>query len=184
MGIMDSSFLFLPFGNDILVVVMVARHHQGYLLYVLSAVCGSMLGVFLLDVVARKIGEEGVQKVAGRNRFEYLKKKISQRGAVALVAASLAPPPFPFTMMVAANSALTYPRIRLLSIVAAARAVRFLILGVLALKFGGAILRIINSQAFKWTMVGLAVLCVAGSALSIVKWVRRGRSRKPAEAPA
>ena len=184
MGIMDSSFLFLPFGNDILVVAMVARHHEGYLLYVLSAVCGSTLGVFVLDLAARKIGEEGVQKIAGPKRFAYLRKKIGERGGVALVAASLAPPPFPFTMMVAANSALTYPRVRLLSIVAVARAVRFLILGFLALKFGRAILRVIGSPAFKWTMAALAILCVAGSVLSILKWVRRGRPGRRAAAPA
>ncbi len=66
MGICDSSFLFLPFGNDLLVVALTARRHGGYLFYVLSAVCGSTLGVFILDVIARKIGEQGVTRVAGQ----------------------------------------------------------------------------------------------------------------------
>src|ERR1017187_2047180 len=39
-GALDSSFFFLPFGNDLLLVVLVARHH-GYLpLYVLAASLG------------------------------------------------------------------------------------------------------------------------------------------------
>ncbi len=64
---------------------------------------------------------------------------------MALVVACLAPPPFPFTMVVATNSALGYPRQRLLLTVAISRGVRFLILGLLAIKFGRAILRIANS---------------------------------------
>ena len=175
MGIMDSSFLFLPFGNDLLVVAMVARHHEGYLLYVLSAVCGSTTGVFLLDLVARKLGQEGVQKVAGQRRFDYLKRKIGQRGGPAIVIGCLAPPPFPFTMVVATLSALGYPRVRLLGAVTVSRAVRFVILGLLALKFGRAILRIAQTAAFKWTMIVFIVLCMIGSVYTVTTWVRRSR---------
>jgi membrane protein YqaA with SNARE-associated domain len=173
MGVLDSSFLFLPFGNDLLVVGLVARHHQGYPFYVLSAVCGATCGTFLLDVVARKAGEAGVQKVAGHSRFEYLKRKIGEKGGRAIVLGCLAPPPFPFTMVLATTSALGYPRKKLLSTVAAARAARFLILGYLAIRFGRQILRIADSQPFRWTMIVFVILCVAGSALSIAKWVRR-----------
>lgn len=178
LGILDASFLFLPFGNDLLVVGMVARNHKGYLLYVAAAVCGCVIGVFLLDLVARKLGEEGVQKLAGKSRFEKLKRKIGEKGGRTLVLASLAPPPFPFTMVIAINSALEYPRKRLLAIVAASRAVRFLILGALAIKFGSAILKIAKSDSFKWAMIVFILLCVVGSVLSVVKWLRHGRSGK------
>lgn len=177
MGVMDSSFLFLPFGNDLLVVGLVARHHQGWPFYVLSAVCGSTLGVFFLDLLARKGGEAGVQKVAGQRRFDYLRRKIGERGGAALALAALAPPPFPFTMVVAVNSALAYPRRRLLWTVAAARAVRFVILSLLAIKYGRAILRIANSEGFRWTIIAFTMLCIAGSVFSILKWVRSGRGR-------
>ena len=175
MGILDSSFLFLPFGNDLLVVGLVARHREGYLLYVISAACGSTAGVFLLDLIARKLGEEGVQRVAGDARYKYLKRKIGEKGGKALVVGSLAPPPFPFTMVVATNSALGYPRRRLLLTVALSRTARFLILGFLAIKFGRAILRIANSDPFRWTMIVFTLACIAGSVWSIVKWVRRGK---------
>jgi hypothetical protein len=55
MGILDSSFLFLPFGNDLLVVTLMARHHQGWLWYVLAAAVGSTIGVFALALVAQKL---------------------------------------------------------------------------------------------------------------------------------
>src|ERR1700685_561279 len=124
MGVMDSSFLFLPFGNDLLVVGLVAHNHHGWPFYVLSAVCGSTLGVFLLDLLARKGGEAGVQKVAGQKRFEYLRRKIGEKGGTAIVIGCLAPPPFPFTMVVAVHSALGYPRRRVLWAGAARRAGR------------------------------------------------------------
>ena len=175
MGLLDSSFLFLPFGNDLLVIALVARHHESYLIYVISAVCGSTAGVFLLDLVARKLGEEGIKRVAGTRRFENLKRKIEQHGAKALVVGCLAPPPFPFTMVVAVTSALNYPRKRLLLTVAAARGFRFLILGALAMKFGRAIIRLADSNAFKDVMYVFTALCLIGSAYSITMWVRKGR---------
>lgn len=173
MGVLDSSFLFLPFGNDLLVVGLVARHHDGFLLYVLAAACGSTLGVLLVDVVARRVGEERIQKLAGPKRFEYLKRKIGEKGGRALVLACLAPPPFPFTMLVATNSALGYQRRRLMTIVWVSRAVRFTILGLLALKFGRHIIRIMNSTPFKWSMIVLIAICIIGSAVSISSWVRK-----------
>ena len=175
MGVLDSSFLFLPFGNDLLLVVLTANHHESWPFYVISAVCGSTLGVFLLDLVARKGGEKGVQKVAGQKQFDKLKQRIGEKGGRALVVGSLAPPPFPFTMVVAVNSALGYPRRRLLWTVAGARAVRFTILSLLAIKFGRTILNVANSEPFKWSMISFTVVCIAGSVFSIVKWVRSRR---------
>ena len=185
MGVMDSSFLFLPFGNDLLVVALVARHHASYLIYVLMAATGSTLGVLLLDMVARKAGESGIQKMAGERRFNYLKRKIGQKGALALILGCLAPPPFPFTMAVATLSALGYPRVRMLITVWLARAARFLLLGYLALRFGRRILAITHAPAFTWTMVGLIALCLAGSGFSVAKWLRRPKAQgQPAPAAA
>lgn len=184
MGILDSSFLFLPFGNDLLVVGLVARHREGYLFYVLSAACGSTAGVFLLDLITRKLGEEGVQRVAGEARYKQLKRKIGEKGGRAIVIGSLAPPPFPFTMVIATNSALGYPRRRLLLMVALSRAARFLIIGFLAMKFGRVILRIARSAPFRWTMIFFTLACIAGSVWSIVNWVRKGKGRSKRTAAA
>jgi len=182
MGVLDSSFLFLPFGNDLLVIALVARHHSNWPFYVLSAVCGSTAGVFLLDLVARHAGESGVQKITGPGRFNYLKRKIGEKGAVALVLGCLAPPPFPFTMAVATTSALGYPRAKLLAIVAASRAARFVVLSLLALKFGRTILHIMNTEAFRWTMIVFIAICIIGSVLSIANWIRRRPGFRPAAA--
>ncbi len=176
MGVMDSSFLFLPFGNDLLVTAVVARHHQNFWIYVITAALGSTLGVVLVDLVARKVGETGIQKLAGQKRFEKLKRKIGENGGRALVLGCMAPPPFPFTMVVATTSALSYPRRRLYLTVAVTRAVRFLILSLLALKFGRQIIHIMNSAGFRYTMIAFTLLCLVMSVISIWKWIKTTRS--------
>jgi membrane protein YqaA with SNARE-associated domain len=180
LGILDSSFLVLPFGNDLLVVGLIAHHHAGFLIYVLSAACGSTVGVFLLASVARKFGEEGIRKVAGKKQFDRLKKRIGDRSGVAVAIGCLAPPPFPFTMVIAASSALGYSLWRIAVINFVSRAIRFAFLGILAIKFGTAILRIAKSPAFVWSMIVFIALCLIASAFSILHWVRSTRSNQHA----
>lgn len=179
LGVLDSSFLFFPFGNDLLVVALSARDHAHVPWYVLTAAIGSCAGVFLLDLVSRKGGEEGLGKLMSKSRMEYLKKKIGQRGALAVGVASIAPPPFPFTVVIAASSALQYPRKWLLGMVLAGRAVRFTIVGLLAIWLGRRILRMARTPGFEWFMAGFIALCIAGSAYQVVRWVKRAPARKP-----
>ncbi len=180
MGALDSSFLFLPFGNDLLVVTLVARHHKGLPWYILAAATGSTIGVFVLAWVAGKLGEEGIKKMAGAKRFDKLSAKIGKSGAKAIVLACIAPPPFPFTMVIAAAAALNYSRLRICVINFFSRGVRFLILGLLAIKYGKAILKMADSGVFRWSMIGFIVLCIAGSALSIYGWLKNVRPRQRA----
>jgi membrane protein YqaA with SNARE-associated domain len=175
LGVLDSSFFFLPFGNDLLLVVLVARHHAYLPFYVLTASLGSAGGVLLLDLVCRKGGDESLKKMMSRRRHNYLKKRMSQNAAAPVMVACLAPPPFPFTAVIAAASAFQYPKLRLLLYVFVARAVRFTLIGLLAIEFGRRILRIAASPEFTWFVVGFSALCIIGSAISIMRWVRLSR---------
>lgn len=170
MGVLDSSFLFLPFGNDLLVVGLTAQHHEGYVWYALIAAAGSTLGVVLVHWAAGKLGESGIKRMAGEKQYTKLVSRIEKRGAVALAVGCLAPPPFPFTMVVAVTAALGYPRLKTLITVALSRAARFFILGYLAIRYGTWILRIAKTPGFKWSVVVFAVLCLIGSAYSVRKW--------------
>ena len=172
LGVLDSSFLFLPVGNDILLVVLVARHHSLFLVYVMAAAFGSAVGVLLLDLVCRKGGEEGLKKMMNQRRLNYLKKKIEEHGGLAVVVASLAPPPFPFTAVIGAASAFQYPRTRLFGLVFGARAIRFSLVGLAAIWLGRRILRIANSPGFTWFMAVFIAVCLIGSTISIIRWVR------------
>jgi len=178
LGVADSSFLFLPFGNDLLVAVLVARQHAHAWEYVPMAAAGSVLGIFLLDLLCRTGGEAGLEKLTGRKRFEELERKMQKGAGYAVAVACLAPPPFPFTPVIAAASAFQYPRRKLLSIAFVARIVRFFVVAELAIAFGRQILSVERSPAFFWTMIGFVALCVIGSVISIVGWIRHGRGKK------
>jgi membrane protein YqaA with SNARE-associated domain len=183
MGVLDSSFLFLPFGNDLLVVTLVARNHQEWWLYVLAAAFGSTIGVLALALVAHKLGEEGIRRMAGEKRFSRLHKMIETHGSKAVFLACVAPPPFPYTMVIAAAAALDLSRLRICAVNFFARGLRFAVLSLLAIKYGRHILVVANSNPFRWTMVAFIVLCLVGSALSIYTWIKNVRSgRKPAKA--
>lgn len=172
MGVLDSSFLVLPFGNDLLVVGLVANHHRGAPWYVLMAACGSTIGVLFLALVSRKLGEEGIQKLAGEKQYKRLKDHIGKHAGPAIAVGGLAPPPFPFTMVIAAAAALDYPFWRLLIINYFTRAARFALIAWLAIKFGKQVLGIAKSPAFEWGVGIFIFLCVVGSAFSIWRWLR------------
>lgn len=175
MGILDSSFLILPFGNDLVVVGLVARHHQGIAWYVLSAAVGSTIGALLLALVSRKIGEEGLRKIAGDKRYDRLKNRIGNHSGIAVAVAGLAPPPFPFTTVIAAVSALKYPIWRTLLFNFVARGVRFTVLALLALRFGHQVISIAQSAPFKWSMAVFIAVCLIASGFSIAHWLKKPR---------
>lgn len=184
LGTLDSSFLFMPIGNDLLLVALTAQHKDHLPLYVAMGSLGSAIGVFLLDLVARKRGEEGLAKVMNRKKLDRLKSKIKNRALLAIEIACLAPPPFPFTPVVAAASAFGYARYKLVAAVFFGRAVRFTLIGLLAARFGTQIISVAKSPAFTWVMVCFIVLCLVGSVLSVMRWVkgRSGQAGEPAPA--
>jgi membrane protein YqaA with SNARE-associated domain len=173
MGILDSSFLVLPFGNDLVVVGMVAQHPDGAPWYVLSAACGSTIGAAILAMVSHKLGEEGLRRFAGEKRYQKLKRQIGNHSGAAVAVAGLAPPPFPFTTVIATVSAFDYSIWRILVINFFARAARFSLLSVLAMKFGRQVLRIAQSSPFQWAMAIFIALCFIASGFSIWHWLRK-----------
>jgi membrane protein YqaA with SNARE-associated domain len=177
LAIADDSFLFIPIGTDLLLVVLVARHHQQFPEYLVAAAVGSTIGVFLLDLVCRKGGEKGLQRFVSPRLLGYLKERMEKNASWALIVACLAPPPFPFGASIATASAFQYPRPRLLTLVLIFRTVRFSLVGWAAIYFGRRIIRIANSTEFLWTMGAFIMLCVIGSIFSIIHWVRIGRSQ-------
>src|ERR1051326_4528479 len=115
-GILDSSYLFAPWGNDLLVVAMTARHPEmaRMLYYAAMSAAGSVLGTLLIDVTLRPLGAAGLERHISKRRLKNIRGKMEKNAGRALAVASLAPPPFPFTAFVMGASALQYPRARLL----------------------------------------------------------------------
>lgn len=181
LGVLDSSFLFAPLGNDLLLVAMSARYHsvERMLYYAAMSTAGSVLGCLLVDVVMRTAGEKGLERHLPTARLKYVKRKVKNDAAWALVLASVAPPPFPFTPFVMAAAALQYPRPRLLAVVGVSRMVRFTLLGVLALRFGRSILVWADNGVVRGLLIGLIVVCTVGSVISVIGWIKRSRKDGP-----
>jgi len=175
LGIGDSSFLILPFGNDLLLLTLIARKHSLAWRYVPIATAGSVIGIFLLDLLTRKGGEAGLEKMMSRKRFDNWKKKINERAAYTVMLGCLAPPPFPFRAVIVAASAFQYPRHKLLSVAFISRLARFSIVAALAIVFGRQVLSVTESPAAFWAMIGFIVLCAIGTAYSVVRWIRQRR---------
>lgn len=175
LGALDSSFLFLPFGNDLLLIALVSSNRQGWywLLYVLVSAVGSAIGVFVIDLIMRKAGEEGLKKFLKPKQIDRLKKKMENNAAWALFIATVLPPPFPFTPVVMAAAALQCSRKLLLITVFVGRLVRFSVEAALALYFGRQVLRILDSPVIDYVVYVFIAVAVVGSTFSIMKWVRR-----------
>lgn len=177
LGILDSSYLVAPWGNDLLVIAMTARHPtvRQMVYYAAMSAAGSVLGCLLIDLTLRPLGAKGLERHLSKRRVDSIRKKAGQNLAWALVVASLAPPPFPFTAFVMAAAALQYSRARLLAIVGASRMVRFTLLGALALRFGEKILKWGKNPIVQWIMIGLIVFSIVGSIVSVYGWIRRSK---------
>jgi membrane protein YqaA with SNARE-associated domain len=189
LGVLDSSFLlFVPLGNDLLIIAMSAKKHSFMPYYAAMAAAGSLLGCALTDAVARRGGEKGLGNHVPAKRLEYVKKQVKSNAAWALSFAALMPPPFPFTAFVAAAAALQYPRKKLLAMVGASRLVRFSIEGTLAILMGKRLFRLARTRTFEDAVVFLMAVSIVGSIVSVYTWVwrsRAGRARRtPSKRPA
>jgi membrane protein YqaA with SNARE-associated domain len=171
-GVLDSSFLVLPFGNDFLLMALAARHHARVPVYILVAALGSLGGVWITARLSLKGGEKLEQKLKSK-RLQYVERHIRRHAGWALIIASLMPPPFPFTTFVAAAGALKVPLRKVLYSVGAGRLLRFAIEGVLAVLYGRWILSLARSPVLRDFAIAMIVLAVIGSALSVYSWIRR-----------
>src|SRR5215475_8889242 len=181
LGVFDSSFLFLPFGNDLLLIALVSSGQETWrwVIYTLAAALGSVVGVALVDLVMRKAGEEGLEKFVGPKSLERLKGRIEKRGVWAVFFAALLPPPFPFTAAIAAASALQVERRGMLTAVFAGRMVRFTAESLLALYFGRRLLHYLMSDYVEYLVYGLIAVAVVGAFLTVRKLLRARAPRAP-----
>ena len=175
MSALDSSFLVLPFGNDLLLIALVSSHRDSliWIAYVIVSAIGSVVGVFFVDLIMRKAGETGLERFVSRKRIDKLKAKLENKAGITVFIATLIPPPFPFTPAVMTASALQSPRGQLLIAVFLGRLVRFGIEAVLALYFGRQLIAFMNSDVVTYIVYALIGIAVILSTLSLLRWLKR-----------
>ena len=169
LGMFDSSPLVVPLGNDLLMLALSARYHDRVLYYIVMATAGSLIGSLLTDWISRK-SEKGLMKFVPRKHVDYIRMLVEKRAAIALVTASLLPPPFPFTAFVATAAAFRYPRKKLFGFVGVGRFLRFSIEGALAVHYGRWIVRQARSPWLDHVMIALIAISIVASAISLYQW--------------
>jgi membrane protein YqaA with SNARE-associated domain len=180
LGIMDSSFLMMPLGNDVLVVALTAQHHDRILYYALMASIGSTIGVALAHWVSSKTGQKALEGTKKSRQIAFVERKVEKYGGLAIGIAALAPPGFPFTPFIVVSAALQYPLTKMLVIIALCRLARFLIEGWLATIYGMRLIDMANSAGFQRVIFGMVLISIAGSVFSIWRWIKsrpRGKAR-------
>ncbi|HKS10724.1 MAG TPA: VTT domain-containing protein [Pyrinomonadaceae bacterium] len=172
---LDSSFLVLPFGNDLLLIALVSRNRDSFIwiAYVLVSAIGSLAGVFTIDLIMRKAGEKGLERFVSQRKIEKFKTKMENKAGISVFIATVLPPPFPFTPIVMTASALQVPKGKLFPAVFFGRLVRCTTEAVLALYFGRKLIAYINSDVVTYAVYGLIGVAAVLSTLSLVTWLRR-----------
>jgi membrane protein YqaA with SNARE-associated domain len=177
---LDSSFLVLPFGNDLLLIALVSSNRDGWewIAYAVVSAIGSVVGVFVIDLLMRNAGEKGLQRFVSEKKVEKLKSKLENKMGITVFIATLIPPPFPFTPAVMTASALQCSRAKLLGAVFLGRLLRFGAEAVLALYFGRQVIAFINSDVVTYIVYGLMGIAAVLSTLSVLRWLKRNKPEK------
>jgi membrane protein YqaA with SNARE-associated domain len=169
----DTSFLYMPLITELLLIALISNDDTNLLwvLYVIMAALGSVVGVFMLDLLMRKAGEKGLERFVKPEKLERLRSKLKKHAGWAIFVAAMMPPAFPFRVVVLAASALQSPRAKMLLGVFAGRAVRFTCEAIVILYFGKQLLRYLNSDAFEYVIYALTLAAIVGSFLTLRKWI-------------
>ena len=132
----DSSFLSLPEGNDILIVVLsTGQSWQSMTFYVVMTTLGSICGCALLY----SVGQRGGTFLRNRLKEEKMKELeglYRQWGVWAVLIPSLLPPPTPFKIFVLAAGLFRLSFVKFLLSVAVGRSIRYFMWGILAVLYG------------------------------------------------
>ena len=174
---LDSSFLSFPEATDLLLVWMVTEHKARVLLYVASAVLGSITGCVALFFTGRKGGEVLARSRFNTRRVDRALASVRRHGVLAVFIPSLLPPPMPFKIFVLLAGVAEMSTSRFVLAIALGRGARYLGLAFLAVRYGDRALEFIhaNGKAASLVLVGIALAGLAGS----LAWAkaRGGRSR-------
>jgi membrane protein YqaA with SNARE-associated domain len=140
--------------------------------YVVASVIGSLVGVFVIDILMRKTGEKGLERFVSSRKLDRMKQKLQNKAGLTVFVATLLPPPFPFTPVIMTASALQCSRAVIMAAVGVGRLIRFSLEATLAMYFGRRVIAVLNSPIVSFLVYGLILLAIIGSVLSLIKWLK------------
>jgi membrane protein YqaA with SNARE-associated domain len=152
-ALMDAAFIPMPGGPDVVVISLSIYKPALMPLYVLAAMLGSTIGSLILYFIAWKGGEAALQKFSAEKRAK-VQKAIDEYDIWALLLAAVMPPPFPFKLFVLSAGAFRMKLWRFVLAMILGRGFRFVLEGVLAVRYGEQATEILKQHSVK---IGLGV---------------------------
>jgi membrane protein YqaA with SNARE-associated domain len=159
---LDSSFISLPQINDLLVVLMVVRNKSLMPYYAAMATAGSVVGCYVLYLIAERGGEAFLAKRLKAGHTERALALYRRRGVLALMVPAILPPPAPFKLFVLMAGVAEIRPLTFVASIAAARGLRYLVLGALAVRYGDAALELMQTRG-REVAIWVAVIIVAAA---------------------
>jgi membrane protein YqaA with SNARE-associated domain len=165
---LDSSVLSFPFVTDALVFQLAYTNPARMPYYVAMASIGSLAGCIWLYLLAKKGGEAYFHRHAG-GRAAKIKDWVDSHAFLSVFIPAILPPPFPFKIFVLAQGVFQVPLRTFVLSILSGRALRYLVEGILAVRYGDAALRfmIAHSAAFGIAIVVAMLLLFLISRLSL-----------------
>jgi membrane protein YqaA with SNARE-associated domain len=172
---LDSSFISLPQINDLLVVLMVVRNKAWMPYYAAMATFGSVGGCYVLYLIAER-GEGFIKRRTNTPRAERVLAAYRRRGVLALMVPAILPPPAPFKLFVLMAGAAEVRPLQFVFSIAAARGVRYLVLGALAVRYGDGALELMRTRGRVVAIWVAAIIVAVALAWWLVRRLSRARS--------
>ena len=154
---LDGAFLGLPV--DAVVAGYIYQDRGRFLLYALMASAGSALGSIVIYGIGYLGGEELLRKRIPPERFDKIHAAFEKHPFWGLMFPAMLPPPTPFKLFVLAAAVSEMGFVRFLLAIFSGRMVRFLILGLLTIRFGPDVVQLLGRlfrQHYYWVLMAIA----------------------------
>jgi membrane protein YqaA with SNARE-associated domain len=173
---LDSSFISLPQINDLLVVLMVVRNKSLMPYYAAMATAGSVVGCYVLYLIAERGGEAFLAKRLKAGHTERALALYRRRGVLALMVPAILPPPAPFKLFVLMAGVAEIRPLTFVASIAAARGLRYLVLGALAVRYGDAALELMRTRGQEVAILVAVIIVAAAFGWWLFRRLTRARS--------
>jgi len=157
-ALLDSAFVPLPSSADALMLLLSAAHPHLMPLYAFLTTAGSTIGCVILYYISRRAGGRALKKFSEAKQ-KRVRELIDRYDVLAVLVASLFPPPFPFKLFVITAGVFRFSVLRFTLAIFAGRAFRFLLEGYFAVRYGSQAKQIL-AKYYPWIGLGVALALI------------------------
>jgi len=166
---LDSSVLSFPLVADALVIEVSMHKPARMPYYCAMAALGSLAGCIWLYLLAKKGGEAFFQRRAGKIALQ-VKRWVESNAFLSVFLPAILPPPVPFKPFILAEGVFQVPLRTFVLGLLLGRGLRYFIEGILAVRYGEAVLLYLMTHK---AAMGLSALAIAVVAYSLSRLLNR-----------